>query len=201
MRDEQRNIWIYGLICLMGARVFLNIFWNADEIWNYNFAKCVVDGLVPYRDFNMVSTPLSIYVTAVFLKIFGSSMLTYRIVSCVLMVVTFLLLYRLGLKITSRRSYAFIAVFFAFGINLSIFIYNYNNVALCVVLIILLLEWDIAAGNGSRFKNIAVGLCFGTIPLLKQSIGALMLLIHGVVCLYYILIEKRDKQEYFFVSY
>jgi len=194
MKTKQSSIWIYGLICLMGASVFLNTFWNADELWNYNFAKCVVDGLVPYRDFNMVSTPLSIYITAFFFKLLGSSLFTYRIVSYVLQVVTYVLLYRLGLKITNRRLYAFIAVVFAFGINLSVYIYNYNNVALCIILLILLLEWEIASGNATRGKNVAIGLCVGVIPLLKQSIGVLILLVHGVVCLYSA--SKREKKEY-----
>ena len=30
---------------------------NLDEVWNYGFANNIYEGLVPYRDFNMVLTP------------------------------------------------------------------------------------------------------------------------------------------------
>ena len=31
---------------------------NLDEIWNYGFTHNIYSGLVPYKDFNMVLTPL-----------------------------------------------------------------------------------------------------------------------------------------------
>jgi hypothetical protein len=31
---------------------------NLDEIWNFNFARNIANGLIPYKDFNMLQTPL-----------------------------------------------------------------------------------------------------------------------------------------------
>lgn len=188
--------WVYGLIGLLCFSLFFNTFWNADEIWNYNFANAALDGLLPYKEINMVSTPLSIYITAIFLKVFGESLFAYRIASYVLFVVTLLLLYKLTKKITNSRVYSFIVMFAMFAINLSVYIYNYNNVALCLVLFVLILEKDVILDDGPVWKNICIGICCGFIPLMKQSIGAMMLLAHGIVCLYYIFVLKRDKRKY-----
>ena len=43
---------------------------NLDEIWNYNFAQNISNGLVPYRDFNMLQTPLLPFIVAFFLFLF-----------------------------------------------------------------------------------------------------------------------------------
>lgn len=193
---KKKDRWIYGVIGLLCISLFFNTFWNADEIWNYNFAKGVLNGLVPYRDINMVSTSLSIYITAVFLKLFGNGLFAYRIAGYVLMVLTFSLVYMLTKRIAKNRLFAFMAVFMLFAINISVYIYNYNNVALVMVLIALLLELDVASDNDSKWKNVAIALSCGLIPLLKQSIGLVMLCAHGLVCLYYIFFEKREWKIY-----
>ena len=54
-----KNILIILILFLSVAAVIipkeLN---NLDELWNYNFARNIADGLLPYKDFNMVITPL-----------------------------------------------------------------------------------------------------------------------------------------------
>ena len=31
---------------------------NLDEIWNFNFARVIANGMLPYRDFNIIQGPL-----------------------------------------------------------------------------------------------------------------------------------------------
>lgn len=50
-----------------------------DEFFNYGFAKNILDGLIPYKDFNMIIPPLFAYITALVLKMFGKSLLVYHI--------------------------------------------------------------------------------------------------------------------------
>ena len=52
--------------------IFSNSIGDLDELWNYNFARNVSDGLVPYKDFNMVQTPLLPFICAIFLKVIGT---------------------------------------------------------------------------------------------------------------------------------
>ena len=54
----------YLFILLIGFLVFLKPFGSGDELWNYNFARNIVGGNIPYKDFSIVQTPLSCYVSA-----------------------------------------------------------------------------------------------------------------------------------------
>ena len=56
--------------------IFLNIIpFDLDEIWNYGFAHSIYQGLIPYKDFNMVVTPFFPFFLSLFLFIFGSNSL------------------------------------------------------------------------------------------------------------------------------
>ena len=44
---------------------------DLDELWNYNFAKQIAEGNLPYKDFSIIVTPLASFVSAIFLKLLG----------------------------------------------------------------------------------------------------------------------------------
>ena len=45
---------------------------DLDEIWNYNTARAIVEGGVPYKDISMITTPLLPIITALVLKIIST---------------------------------------------------------------------------------------------------------------------------------
>jgi len=55
-----------------------------DELFNYGFAKSIIEGLIPYKDFNMIIPPLFAYITALFLKIFGEKLIIYHIIIAII---------------------------------------------------------------------------------------------------------------------
>ena len=57
-----------------------------DELFNYGFAKNILDGLIPYKDFNMIIPPLFAYMTAFILKIFGKKLLIYHILTAFIII-------------------------------------------------------------------------------------------------------------------
>ena len=61
---------IFNLVCLTIT---------GDEIWNYGFAYNIATGLIPYKDFNMIITPLFPILGAIFLSIFGKNLIVYHI--------------------------------------------------------------------------------------------------------------------------
>ena len=76
----------YGLILVLVFMFFYFLFFNLilmptidDEIWNYGFAYDISLGLIPYRDFNMVITPLYPALMALFFLIFGHNALVLYI--------------------------------------------------------------------------------------------------------------------------
>lgn len=54
---------------------------NLDELWNYNTARAITQGLLPYKDISMITTPLLPTVTALFLKIFTNEVMVSRILA------------------------------------------------------------------------------------------------------------------------
>ena len=53
------DIAVFGIaILLFLATVLPRNLANLDEIWNFNFARNIANGLIPYKDFNMLQTPL-----------------------------------------------------------------------------------------------------------------------------------------------
>ena len=53
------DIAVFGVaILLFLATVLPRNLANLDEIWNFNFARNIANGLNPYKDFNMLQTPL-----------------------------------------------------------------------------------------------------------------------------------------------
>ena len=78
-RKILKNIILFiGFMLIASGNVFVQAFSNLDEIWIYNFARCIVDGLLPYRDFSIIITPLFPMISVIFLKIFGNEMVVLR---------------------------------------------------------------------------------------------------------------------------
>lgn len=113
---------------------------NGDEIWNYSFAKNICEGKLPYTDFNMIPTPLSAYVSAVFMRIFGTSLFVFRAIAVALAAIAAGLLYFLSAKITESKFLPFVATTFASILCMFVWIYNYNHLNLVILLLIMALE-------------------------------------------------------------
>lgn len=66
-KSRSETIFSYGLVILVAvAMIFLGIAspYNVDDVWCYSFSHYVVKGMLPYKDFNVIVGPLSIYLYA-----------------------------------------------------------------------------------------------------------------------------------------
>ena len=71
IRKIGKNGLIFLILLIIIAPIILTKeIGDLDELWNYNFARNVFDGLIPYRDFNMVQTPMLPIIASIGLKIF-----------------------------------------------------------------------------------------------------------------------------------
>ena len=96
IKSNYFNILLFIIICLIISPVILSKpLNNLDEVWIYNFAKNIADGLVPYRDFNLVITPLIAFIGGLFLKIFGNELIIMRILAILLISFMFLMTYQI----------------------------------------------------------------------------------------------------------
>ena len=76
MKKQYFNkILIFISLVILALSVILNKnFGDLDELWNYNFARNISDGLVAYRDFNIIVTPLSAMIASIFIYFFGNEL-------------------------------------------------------------------------------------------------------------------------------
>ncbi len=164
---------------------FFFLFWNLivqpinlDEIWNYGFAHNIYNGLIPYKDFNMIITPLFPIIMSLPFYIFGSSLFVFHVEQAVLLTVIFYLLD----SYLKEKSYLLL-LFMIFP--LSIAFPSYNLFLFLLFLIIVKLE-DMKA------NDYLIGLVLACFILTKQTVGLLMLL----PSLYYFKYPKKIVKRF-----
>lgn len=192
MKGKKRYTYApYIAILIFSTGVFFMPFGSGDELWNYNFARGIVHGLRPYTDISMVQTPLSAYVSSLFLLLFGDGLFSFRIAEYVLMICTALLLYKLCLGISGSQTIAFALTMFVFSLQLLIWVYSYNYLTVTLVLAVMLLF------QGEKEHDYLAALIFGLFPLIKQSSGAILFLGFTAICLLELFREKKDRRIVF----
>ena len=70
---------------------------NLDELWNYNFARNIADGLLPYKDFNMVQMPLLPIICGTILKLTSNELIIMRILATLLITAMLFVTYKIYL--------------------------------------------------------------------------------------------------------
>ena len=153
-RKELLLIPIFTIIFLIINIFRKNLFF--DELWNFGFSFNLANGYVPYKDFNMIITPLYPLLAAVLMKIFGNNYLIYMIFNSLIgsLIVYFS-------KINKEK---FLIVVF---IILFSFPITYN--AFILLLYYILIKYD----DNDMLSGLIVSMIF----LTKQSVGLLFLLI------------------------
>lgn len=135
------NISIFLIIALAIAVVIIpKAIGNLDELWNFNFANNVENGLVPYRDFNMVQTPLLPMINAIFLAIFGNELIVMRILACLLCAGVLFTFYKILNLLKANKGISLFVVMALFYMLKDYFCMDYNFAVLFVTLIIIYIE-------------------------------------------------------------
>ncbi len=170
-------------ICIVAALLCLPTFFvplgNMDELWNYNFARCVVNGLDLYTEVNILQTPLSVYLAVPFVAAFGGGLLAFRTASYVLLVCLLWLSFSLVWRVTGSVPLSVIVGVFVYALLAPGFYYHYNAVSLCCLLVIILLRYHKPLTPST---GVVIGLLFGLLPLIKQSTGLALLTVCWLDC-------------------
>ena len=140
--------------------IFLN-YLNADTIWNYGMAHSIKIHELPYKDFNIITTPLYPFIMSLGL-ILKDSYLTYIIEQAILCSI----LYFIVDKYLKNKSILYLILisipFF------KIYVPNYNFLVYLLLLITMLLEKN----NKSYYL---IGFIIGLLFLSKHTIGIVVL--------------------------
>ena len=152
------NISIFLIIALAIAVVVIpKAIGNLDELWNFNFANNVENGLVPYRDFNMVQTPLLPMVNAIFLAIFGNELIVMRILACLLCAGVLFTFYKILNLLKANKGISLFVVMALFYMLKDYFCMDYNFAVLFVTLIIIYIELKTILYNKENINATEVG--------------------------------------------
>ena len=183
-------------VIIVSGGILLKNFGGLDEIWNYNVARCIQAGLLPYKDISIITTPLFYIICSVFLKFFGNEFIVMRILSCFVFGGIFFVVYKILNKLKiSHGIFIILSMCIVFYyINLNIFIFEYNWASLLIQLILLFLE----LGNTEKpldcnlKKDFLLGILAGLTILFKQTTG----LIFCFVFIGYKILNVRNLEEF-----
>ena len=168
---------------------------SLDELWNYNFARNMAAGLLPYKDFNIIQMPLFPFIVSIALNLFGGELIITRFVSAILFSAILLVSYKI-LSLTTKNKWASII-----GTLTLLWIYKYDFLAdyNFAVLFIILLTTYFELKNNQNKKilklnlkyDILIGVLLGFAILTKQTTG----LVLAFVCVMYKWIMIRKKED------
>ena len=129
-----------------------------DELFNYGFAKNILEGLIPYKDFNMIIPPLFSYFLSFILAIFGKKLIVYHfVIATIITIITFL-----GYK-TIKKSTIIIYIL------LLIYPYTgYNMFSLLLLFILLNIQ-------EKKYTDILEPIIISMMILTEQSLAILMI--------------------------
>ena len=151
---------------------------SCDEIWEYGYGYNIATGLIPYRDFNMVATPLFPFCIAIFIKIFGPYLLSAHIFNIIIFISIIAMMY----KIIGNKTLIIVPLLLCSEYSI---LPTYNSlITFFAILLIYIKKTSIKEKN----KVLLSGLIISLMVLTKQSIGITFFILE--------LIMTKEKKQY-----
>jgi hypothetical protein len=170
LKSPLRRICFYVLLAFMAA--WFHNLENSDELWNYAFGSNIANGLLPYRDFNLLQTPLSCVINGLAIRIFGHHLLVIRMMGVLLFTGIAIMADRISGQLGAKGIYRM----FVPTVFLCMFFWNVFLEYSCLILFfeLCLLSFDLDWCMG-RNKKISAQLCAGVLMgcamMCKQTFG------------------------------
>ena len=135
--NKKNLLLILGIFVIVLSIIIVKPITDLDEIWNYNTARAVSEGLIPYKDVSMITTPLLPMITAIFLKIIANEVIVSRILAAVLWTGILYTTYKILKKLLNEENICLILTAIIGFICRDIYCIDYNVTVLLIALIIL----------------------------------------------------------------
>ena len=191
MKKILKDLAIFCILAIIIAGIILpRELNNLDEIWNFNFARNIANGLMPYKDFNMVQTPLLSIICGMILKAFGTELFTMRIIAVVLCSSIMLVAYKILEKLETPTALRYAFLIATIYLYKNYFCIDYNFAVLWIILIVTLIELENIEKKNPKL-NFFAGIMVGMAILTKQTTGIFL----ALVFLVYRVLIINNKQE------
>lgn len=169
---------------------------NLDELWQYSFARNILNGKIPYNDFNIIVTPLFSAIASIFLRIFSDQLLVMRCFNATIYFLILYITYTILKELKLNKYISLGIVLFIYYMFVGIIGVEYNYLLLLLILLMVKLELRDIRNNeefGDDIKvNFYIGIISGLAILTKQTIGIIMALISIVNKI--ILIRSKNEK-------
>ncbi len=176
-KEKIFNILLFLLIFVAILSSLLPVELNSlDEIWQYTFARNIGNGLVPYKDISITSTPLISMIAGVILKLTFDELIVMRILAAILCSVIIYTVYKLFKLLNIKKEICVLFTFLIFFLLMGKYCIDYNFGTLLLILIIIYKEIKNYKKDGVFVKvnikhDIVVGLLAGLCITTKQTSG------------------------------
>ena len=168
---------------------------NLDELWNYNFARDIADGLLPYKYFNMVITPLLSMICGAVLKFTFNELIVMRILAVCLITAILYVTYRIFRILKINQYICNILIIGIYLLMYKHFCIDYNFAALLIILMTIYYELKNISKKEDFLnvnkRDVFLGILVGSSILFKQTIG----LFTSVIFIFYKLLIVTNKEE------
>ena len=123
---KKEYIWIFFLIIVILTEILARPIEDLDEIWNFNIARNIAQGLIPYKDISMITTPFIAIIGGIFLKIFGQEIFVTRILATILSTAILWMIYKIICLLWQDKKIAMLVASLAGMLFLNLFCLDYN---------------------------------------------------------------------------
>ncbi len=192
---KKKNILIIAFIFVaIFSVIIIKPISDLDEIWNYNTARAISEGLIPYKDVSMITTPLVPMVTAILLKLIANEVIISRILAAILWTGILFTIYKILEKLMKEENISLICTALIGILFRDIYCIDYNVTVLLIALITLyreLKETNIYDKKNDFITGILAGLAICS----KQSIGVTLAVIVVIYKMLFIQ-NKEDVKSY-----
>ncbi len=154
--------YLFLFIFSFFAMSFFLTYFDGDVLWNYGFSYALSNQEIPYRDFNMIITPLYPFIMSFLLKI-NTNIIFFYLENALLITILFVFLF----KLFDYKAWLFLILLF-FPIPSLVFP-SYNLFLIFLFIVIIYLEKKEA-------NDYLIGFIIGLSFLTKQSVGLFLLL-------------------------
>ena len=176
-KNKIYNTLLFFLIFLaILSTVILKPLEDLDEIWNYSFARNISKGLIPYKDFNIIVTPLLSMICGIIIRIITDELIIMRVLTALLCSGIIFVIYKLFNLLKIKKELSIIFIFFIGYLLKDIFCIDYNYASLLLALIIIYKEIEFYRLDNVFIKtdkkqDLFLGALAGLAIITKQTSG------------------------------
>ena len=192
---RKKYIIIYTLYFIYASLIVVNSMGDIsmDEIWNFGFSKRIAEGYIPYRDYNIVTTPLFFFIGALFSKNLMIFRLYGALINAAIPTITYYYCEKNGLDKQLSIVMTFASCVFLIGVDA-----NYNYMLLVGMMISCLIANNFFYNKDSK-NSFLFGLSLSIILLIKQNIPGILIIVF--TCILLIMLFRKKINHKIFICY